>query len=349
MSDLIYRNENLRSMLQELGTTVPSAAILLDHEGRMAALEALAGHDPQLCREVLRLCSTVFTGSCEDQTQWLAALCDRLSDNMFPDTAHPYRELTGDEQLYLAVLEQVMAQHIEEFDPLTDILRFPEDALRQSRVRKEYDRFHRSVVAAYVLPLMRISREIRPFDPAAHTIGVHNVALHTAIMAHQAGLAVDLPLVSAAAFGHDIGKFGCRGDDARRIPYLHYYYTWQWFSEQNMEEIGHVSANHSTWDLEFENLPVESLLLIYADFRVRGTRGEDGKEQIRIYTLAEAYEMIFSKLYDMTPEKQKRYQTVYYKLRDFERMLQSRGVPTDMVQDRLFPADTREAVPDRLL
>ena len=36
-----------------------------------------------------------------------------------------------------------------------------------------------------------------------------------------------------------------------------------------MEEIGYISANHSTWDLEFENLPIESLLLIYADFMSR--------------------------------------------------------------------------------
>lgn len=83
-----------------------------------------------------------------------------------------------------------------------------------------------------------------------------------------------------------------------------------------MEHIAHISANHSTWDLEFENLPVESLLLIYADFRVRGTR-EGGRETVHIYSLAEAYAMILSKLADVTPEKERRYRTVYTKLRDF--------------------------------
>lgn len=342
MSDMIYKNEKLRRVLQQLSETMPAAAALLMDEERMEALESIGGHDAQVCTRVLALCAPVVESDCQNMQQWLSALCDRLSDNMFPDAQHPRRDLTGDERLYLAVLEQVLAQHLREFDPLTDVLRFPEEALQQSRVTEEYDRFHRATVEAHVLPLMRISREVRPFDPASHTVGVHNVALHTAIMAARAGIPVDLPLVSAAAFGHDIGKFGCRGDDARRIPYLHYYYTWQWFSEYDMEEIGHVSANHSTWDLEFENLPVESLLLIYADFRVRGTRSEDGREQIRIYTLAEAYEMIFSKLYDMTPEKQKRYQTVYYKLRDFERVLQAHGVPTDITVDELGEADTRD-------
>ena len=342
MSEMNYRNEELRRVLQQLSAEVPAAGALLADEALMAQLEAVGGHDSNACLRTLELCTAVMVQRPADMKQWLSDLCDRLSDNMFPDAQHPRRDLTEDERLYLAVLENVLPQHVAEFDPLTDVLRFEEEALHRSRVAKEYARYRRAIVAAHVLPLMRISREIRPFDPASHTIGVHNVALHTAIMADKAGIAVDLPLVSAAAFGHDIGKFGCRGDDARRIPYLHYYYTWQWFSEHDMEELGHVSANHSTWDLEFENLPVESLLLIYADFRVRGTRGADGKEQIRIYTLAEAYEMIFSKLYDMTPEKQKRYQTVYYKLRDFERLLCSAGVPTDMGEDTLRTADTRD-------
>ena len=278
MSDMIYKNEVLRRVLQQLGETVPAAAVLLESESRMAALESIGGHDADTCLRVLEECIGVMEQPPADLTSWLSNLCDRLSDNMFPDAEHPARDLTGDEQLYLAVLENVLPQHIAAFDPLTDVLRFDESALSESRVAEEYARYHRAIVASHVLPLMRISREIRPFDPASHTIGVHNVALHTAILANRAGLNVDLPLVSAAAFGHDIGKFGCRGDDARRIPYLHYYYTWQWFSQHDIEEIGHVSANHSTWDLEFENLPVESLLLIYADFRVRGTRGESGKE-----------------------------------------------------------------------
>ena len=343
MSDMNVRNEELRRCLQELGQVSGAAAALLTDEGCVTALEMISGHDERVCRRVWELCAPFMEEGGPDAFAWLSALCDRLSNNMFPDAEHPRCELTESEQLYLTVLEKVLAQNTGDFDPLSDVLSFPEQAVQRSRVAEEYTRYLRAVTAAHVLPLMRISREIRPFDPASHTIGVHNVALHTAILAAKAGVGVDLPLVSAAAFGHDIGKFGCRGDDARRIPYLHYYYTWQWFSEQNMEEIGHVSANHSTWDLEFENLPVESLLLIYADFRVRGTRGEDGREQIRIYTLAEAYEMIFSKLYDMTPEKQKRYQTVYYKLRDFERLLQSLGVPTDIALDELGQADGRDA------
>ena len=40
---------------------------------------------------------------------------------------------------------------------------------------------------------------------------------------------------------------------------------------------------------------------------------------MRIYSLKDAYEMIFCKLADMTPEKTLRYQNVYHKLSDFEK------------------------------
>ncbi len=87
---------------------------------------------------------------------------------------------------------------------------------------------------------------------------------------------IDLALASGAAAGHDLGKFGCKPNE--RVPYLHYYYTNQWFTAYHMEGIGHIAANHSTWDLELDNISVESLVLIYADFRVKQMRGEDGRE-----------------------------------------------------------------------
>ena len=40
------------------------------------------------------------------------------------------------------------------------------------------------------------------------------------------------------------------------------YYTNQWFMAYKMEGIGHIAANHSTWDLELDNITVESLVLI---------------------------------------------------------------------------------------
>ena len=52
----------------------------------------------------------------------------------------------------------------------------------------------------------------------------------------------------------------------------------QWFRRRKLTDIGHVAANHSVWDLELDYLSVESLLLIYADFRVKQTQDGQGRE-----------------------------------------------------------------------
>jgi len=298
---------------------------------------ALEGPRTELCRRVLQICLPWMEAAPEGG--WLPYIYECLTRVLYP-TDTPC-ELSPSAALYVQALEAALAAEQAPFDPLTDLLPVPEEAFADSRTAEEYHRFRQAVDACHLMALLRLGREIMPFDTMSHIIGVHNVALQVGILARQAGLPVDLPLVSAACFAHDVGKFGCRGNDAARIPYLHYYYTWIWLEQHGLEEIGHVAANHSTWDLEFENLPIESLLLIYADFRVRGVRAA-GREVMGIYTLKESRDMIFSKLADMTPEKKKRYQTVYCKLRDFEQYLQSMGISGQLTQTELLPAERQD-------
>lgn len=305
-------------------------------------LSALDPHRRDLCAAVLALCAPEFEVPAPPTQVFLSSLYQKLCGRMFPDGLPEIPALTADEEGYLAALESALQNPADSFDPCLDLLPLPEDSIPGSRVEGQYRLFTDTVRQDHLMAVMRLGMEATPFDPASHTIGVHNVALHTAILAKRAGFPVDLPLVRAAALGHDIGKFGCRGEDLGRIAYLHYYYTWQWFSRNRMEEIGYISANHSTWDLEFENLPIESLLLIYADFRVRGTRQPGEKEVMRIHTLAEAYEMIFCKLADMTQEKTLRYRNVYHKLTDFENLLLSRGVSPRLEDDELLPHETKD-------
>ena len=287
------------------------------------------------CHLVLDTCRLYLQTLCPEPEQgWLRFMYEEICQQMFPETGH--KAMTpGQRQamtFYLELLRFAIGREQCPFDPLTDIDAATEEELTRSRIQKEYARFWKAVEDDYFVELMRIGREIMPFDPASHTIGVHHVAVHMARQAEKAGIPVDIALVSAAALSHDIGKFGCRGSDARRIPYLHYYFTWQWLEGHRVPTIANIAANHSTWDLEFENLPGESLLLIYADFRVRGNRDENGKERVRIFSLAEAYEQIFSKLADMTEEKQLRYKTVYAKLHDFEQYLLSHGANPDPME-----------------
>lgn len=288
------------------------------------------------CHLVLETCRLYMQTLCPEPEQgWLRFLYEEICQQMFPETGH--KPMTpGQRQaatFYLELLRYAISREQCPFDPLTDIDSATEEELANSRIQKEYARFWKAVEDDYFIELMRIGREIMPFDPASHTIGVHHVAVHMARQAFKAGIPVDIALVSAAALSHDIGKFGCRGTDARRIPYLHYYFTWQWLEGHRVPTIANIAANHSTWDLEFENLPGESLLLIYADFRVRGNRDANGKEQMRIYSLAEAYEQIFSKLADMTEEKKLRYRTVYAKLHDFEQYLLCHGANPDPLKE----------------
>ena len=300
---------------------------------------ALSGDRAGLCGAVLSLClHQLPPPPAEGYLPW----CYRyLCAQLYPDgEVFDPALVNAVEEVYLPALCWALQHEDAPFDPLTDLLPLPEGAIAESRVAEEYGRFQALVEEKRLMALLRIGRECMPFDTASHIIGVHNVALHAAILARAAGLPVDLPLVSAASLSHDVGKFGCRGADLKRIAYLHYYFTWTWLEEAGLPEIGHVAANHSTWDLEFENLPMESLLLIYADFRVRGTR-VNGKEVMGIYSLSESRDMIFSKLADMTPQKQRRYETVYCKLRDFEAFLEANGVGADLTDTTL------EAVPHR--
>ena len=64
---------------------------------------------------------------------------------------------------------------------------------------------------------------------------------------------------------------------------------------------------------------------------------------MKLCSLREAGEVIFSKLYNMTTEKQLRYRTVYTKLQDFEQMLVSSGVPTQIDVNALTPVTRTDA------
>ena len=195
--------------------------------------------------------------------------------------------------------------------------------------RDEYACFYKTMQELYVPEFMRIASEITPFNTLGHIAGVHYISVHMAEQLKALGEDVDISLTSAVALGHDIGKFGCRDMESRRVPYLHYYYTDQFFRRHHMPVIGSIAANHSTWDLELENLSVESLLLIYADFRVKSTRDESGREIVHFYSLKDSFDVILGKLDNVDEAKRSRYCRVYEKLSDFESYMIHIGVNPD--------------------
>lgn len=220
-------------------------------------------------------------------------------------------------------------KRFQEFNPKNYMRFIKREEAEEFHTGEEYLRFIGFCKDNYIYEFLRLVKENTPYNILGHISGVHFIAMHVATQLYQAGVPIDLTLVSGAAAGHDIGKLGCRPDEAKRIPYLHYYYTDDFFKRNQMYAIGHTATNHSTWDLELENLSVESLILIYSDFRVKGARDEQGKEQIYFYTLKDSFDVILNKLDNVDEAKRNRYIRVYNKLRDFEEYMISLGVNTE--------------------
>lgn len=311
----------------------PGDALLraLETEGYMQRFAGLFSGARLRCADVLALCRPELETLCPDEPSegWLAYAYDYARRLLYPEKTDAEPFAPGAVFL-LSVLQVLFAAEAEllphdpawTFDFLTD------DELAGSPCAPSYQRFLRLWRREFVYELMRLGLEVTPYRTLEHIAGVHHIAVTAARALRKSGVAVDVALVSGAAAGHDLGKFGCRPGE--RVPYLHYFYTDQWFRRRRMTDIGHVAANHSVWDLEPDYLSVEALLLIYADFRVKQLHDAQGREITRISTLAQAFQVILDKLDDVDGEKQKRYTRVYARLEDFEQFMVSCGVDVTM-------------------
>ena len=311
----------------------PGNALLraIETEGYMQRFAGLFSGARLRCADVLALCRPELEVLCpgEPSEGWLAYAYDYARRLLYPEKTDAEPFAPGAVFL-LSVLQVLFAAEAEllphdpawTFDFLTD------DELAGSPCAPSYQRFLRLWRREFVYELMRLGLEVTPYRTLEHIAGVHHLAVTAARALRKSGVAVDVALVSGAAAGHDLGKFGCRPGE--RVPYLHYFYTDQWFRRRRMTDIGHVAANHSVWDLEPDYLSVEALLLIYADFRVKQLHDAQGREITRISTLAQAFQVILDKLDDVDGEKQKRYTRVYARLEDFEQYMVSRGVDVTM-------------------
>ena len=311
----------------------PGDALLrtIESEGYMQRFTGLFSGTRLRCADVLALCRPELETLCpgEPSEGWLAYAYDYARRLLYPEKtgAEPF---APGAVFLLSVLQVLFAAEAEllphdpawTFDFLTD------DELAGSPSAPSYQRFLRLWRREFVYELMRLGLEVTPYRTLEHIAGVHHLAVTAARALRKSGVAVDVALVSGAAAGHDLGKFGCRPGE--RVPYLHYFYTDQWFRRRRMTDIGHVAANHSVWDLEPDYLSVEALLLIYADFRVKQLHDAQGREITRISTLAQAFQVILDKLDDVDGEKQKRYTRVYARLEDFEQFMVSCGVDVTM-------------------
>ena len=267
----------------------------------------------------------------EPEEGWLTFAYHRAVEFLYPQVDEAHTAAQRDAAVcYLQFLQILMDEERDQlpFDPWLDFAFCTDTELENSDLADEYRRFLMRFRNEYVYELLRLGQEVTPFHTLEHIAGVHHVAMTVGRAFHAGGGLIDLALMSGAAAGHDIGKFGCKPGE--RVPYLHYFYTDQWFSWRKLPSLGRIASNHSVWDLEIENLSSESLILVYSDFRVKQSRGEDGQEITHLFSLKDAFDVILSKLDNVDEAKRLRYQYVYAKLVDFEEYLAFFGVDTTL-------------------
>ena len=287
--------------LTELDTAV---RIALDLAGLPCEGDAAEWHDPLFTEARRRLYPETFPTPTPD--------VEKVSGYFFPLAQAVLREQAAREGD--GVIQRLP------FTPLT------EEEITRSPSGEEYRRLLRHVEDDALLVCLAMAQQWQGFSIYEHVLGVTGLALWIGRQLAKV-IPVDLPLLHGAAIGHDIGKFGCVGDEVERIPRLHYYYTHTWYQDRGLLSLGHIATNHSLWDLERVRLPVETLLLIYADFRVKESASPG--EGMEIISLRESFVTIRDKLENLDKEKVRRYRGVYRKLRDLEEYLQFLRVQLD--------------------
>ncbi len=269
------------------------------------------------------------------KTEWLKYIYDWVLSLSFPEKVSRefHRNLTPLITFYLNLLRTFSHYEII-YNQNSFLNKYPISFLNFEEEEKtnfidEYLTFKNVFLNNWIYELMKLDLSLTGHNTIEHVVGVNHLSLNIGRQLKHLDLPIDLGIVVGAGLGHDIGKYGVMDEEIHRVPYLHYYYTEKWFNRFGMEKTGHIATNHSTWDLELENLPLESLVLIYADFRVKN-KMKNGNYVMYIYSLDEAYDIILNKLDNLDAKKQQRYEKVYKKLKDFENYMISLGVDTTL-------------------
>ncbi len=331
-----------KTFLKRIKMTKKSMIALLSMDDWKSNLAELLVADSFSCANVLQISrKTLNMVSPEPEDGWLENIYYHIIGLLFPHRASSEPvELKGDYEvgglMLLHIIRTIykLRKGDKSFDIEKDLRVLKDEEISGLGGEAEYRKLKAMLKNYYIHEFMLIGTEITPFNTLSHIAGVHYIAMHVATQLASANAPVDLSLVSGAAISHDLGKYGCKPEEADRTPYLHYYYTDQCMRSFGMPIIAHIAANHSTWDLELENLSVESLILIYADFRVKSIRDAQGNEFTFFYTLKDAFQVILDKLDNVDDAKRERYIKVYSKLKDFEEYMESLGVNTELDSEK---------------
>jgi nicotinic acid mononucleotide adenylyltransferase len=287
----------------------------------------------QLFYECFKIITNRFEnfGELEDLEQYTYQYALKLS---YPETE--VEDYTKRKNKFATIALQILRIFFnlqKEHDSESWVSRYALEVLTEKEIAKleddEYTRFVDYLDKEYVYEMMKMNQDLIGYSTLDHICGVHHLAVKVGRQLDHLNIPIDLGRVSGAAYGHDIGKYGCKPDEGRKVAYYHYYYTAEWFTERDIVYIRNVAFNHSTWDLELANLSLESLVLIYCDFRVKANEDRSSKFPMRYYSLDDAFDVILSKLDNVDLAKEKRYRRVYNRLKDFEDFMIEKGINLD--------------------
>ena len=248
-----------KRFLTASGLTRKEAAALLNREVWLEKLgRVLPIRRRVLCADVLELCRPEMerlAGSEQPEKGWLVYIYGTTSRILYPDLGPRPEDgrCRAAALFYLEVLRLVLDYEREAlpFDPAYDFAFLSQEEFSGCTQAEEYRRFLEDWREQHIYQLLRLGNEATPFSTLSHIAGVHYVAMAAARGLAAAGVPVDLALVSGAAAGHDLGKYGCKPGE--RVPYLHYFYTDQWFTHMGLPVISNISPKQSNWVLEPEN------------------------------------------------------------------------------------------------
>ena len=345
MPSIIYKEIN-----QKISRKLLSPKYLKDHSISKTLIEnflSSIGYTENLrimieftdftCTRTFLICEHLMNELCKDNLpkDMLKYLYNFTLNKSFPEAVTIVLDGTLDSacELYLTVL-RIVCNAQKNHSDTTWQSKYAMDFLLQEEIdelenEEEYVKFIKAFKKDYVYEMMKLNGEVFKYNTLDHICGVHYLSLHLARQLKLKNVNIDLGRVSGAAAGHDIGKYGCFGEDLKRVPHLHYYYTDEWFKKHSINYIRNIAINHSTWDLELENLSLESLILIYSDFRVKNLETSKGPT-MNIFSLDKSFRVILDKLENVDEKKEKRYRRVYAKLKDFEDYLISIGINTSL-------------------
>ena len=175
----------------------------MDYTGTLAALLPLK--DRLSPGALLNACAPVLDRLCPEAPSagWGKFCYQFICGKMFPDGPFaPEKDRCGTAAAFYLTVLQVLLDYertVLPFDPLMDFDFLTQEEWSACDCAGEYRRFLNAWREEWVYELMRLGQEFTPFRTLGHIAGVHHVAMTAAHGLAEAGVDVDLALISAAA------------------------------------------------------------------------------------------------------------------------------------------------------